>query len=123
MSVRGYSGNGRIIKRKPSMVAGPDPRPLIRHYGHVGLSLIPTPDAVVSRVQWSVDPAVFERGEYPDIECDIRQFLAGMNGGIGFIVEITDGSFAGDCVNDLYSEAAIIALEQAVAGLRADGGS
>jgi hypothetical protein len=123
MSERGYPGNGRIIKRKPPMAAGSDPLPLVRHYGHVGLNLIPMQEAAESQVRWIVDPTVFVRGEYPDIEREIRQFLAGLNDGIGFVVEITDGSYAGDCVNDLYWEAAIIALEQAVAGLRADGGS
>lgn len=117
----GYPGSGRIIKHEPPIVGCSDPSARVRHYGHVGLSLIPTHDVQGPQIRWVVDPSVFAQGKYPDIEGDIRQFLDGLETSIRFVVEITDGSYAGDCVCDLYSEAAVIALEQAVAGLRAHG--
>jgi hypothetical protein len=121
MSERGYPGNGRIIEHEPPIDGCSDPSTKIRHYGHIGLSLIPTHDVLAPQILWTVDSSVFEQGKYPDIEEDIRQFLDGLECSVGFVVEITDASYAGDCVCDLYSEAAILALKQAIAGLHANG--
>jgi len=120
MSERSYPGSGRIIRRDPPVPDHPEAEARTRHYGHIGLSLIPTPGLLTSQIRWTVDPAVFERGEYPGIESEIRHYLAGLDGGPGFDVEITDGSHAGDCICDLYPEAAIIALKEAVARWQAD---
>lgn len=120
MSERSYPGIGRIIRREPPASEHPDAEGRIRHYGHIGLSLIPAQDLPTPQIRWTVDPGVFERGEYPAIEGEIRQFLAGVDSGPGFVVEITDGSYAGDCICDLYAEAAILALKEAVAHLEAD---
>jgi hypothetical protein len=120
MSEQGYPGSGRIIRRDPPVSECPDPQARTRHYGHIGLSLIPTQGLLTPQIRWTVDPAVFERGEYPGIEDEIRQFLAGLEGGSSFVVEINDGSHAGDCICDLYPEAAILALKEAVARLQAD---
>jgi hypothetical protein len=121
MNERSYPGSGRIIRRDPPVLDYPDSQSRIRHYGHIGLSLIPTSGLLTPQIRWTVDPAVFERGEYPGIEDEIRRFLAGLEGGSSFVVEITDGSYAGDCICDLYPEATIIALKEAVARLQANG--
>jgi hypothetical protein len=121
MNEHGYPGSGRIIRRDPAVSECPDSLARVRHYGHIGLSLIPTKDLQEPQIRWAVDATVFERGEYPEIEGAILRFLAGLDGGSSFVVEITDGSYAGDCICDLYPEAAIIALKEAVARLEADG--
>ena len=120
MNTHGYPGSGRIIRRDPTASDCPDPQVRARHYGHIGLSLIPTRDLSASQIRWTVDPLAFERGAYPEIEDEIRQFLAGLDGGQSFVVEINDGSHAGDCICDLYPEAAIIALKEAIARWQAD---